>query len=585
MFLFSSLTETLLDDMRRYSNEKHTRYHAHSAANELIRMHAVKAAPTLATMLDDDDVFLRELAVVTLYLLGLLPRGQTARAAVRDLLTNGTTHQRTTALELIEDWGDRKAVPAVIALVKQVEEDREAKPLVRRAALVLWQLGDERAAAMVASHLNLSGDDPRTSAELVAAIARGAERWLEGKRNLAVANRTERPLEQAQHAADVLRQRRDATILPDLFALFDNDKVNEHPSLCIGIVREWHDIPTACDAVLTLLYTGTERQQAVALDILHTWADARTVVPLIDYLNGLPRHTASQQWLVRRTVDVLGHLGDVRAAPAVAACAFLPFGNVRVRGFGEMQSGNVLSALGRLPCDLSLYTLLEALPTNPEVVVSALGELGDARAIPTLRDVALNHSASSTRQIAAFSLQRIGGVMAEATLHEYYRAEPRKIVTATFRALQLSMLDGIRTFLIECDHFLNVRRPGLRMWQLVVGVIVVMVVMIILLLTLFTERSLLGAIWRTLLALLVVVGGAYAIVCTGPGGGIYDAAILLVITTVIAFGISFVATGMSFGAALPWALAPAGFYFGWILMEIGIWLLRKLLSRRDAPTT
>lgn len=282
--------------------------------------------------------------------------------------------RRIAAIQRLEDLGDIRAVPALVALL--ADSDAGIRCLSARA---LGRLGDLRAVAPLLNRLN----DP---------IATCLGAVIEALGNLQDRQAVSPLISRLGHREPKVR----------LAAAMALGKLGES-QWAIWVLGDDKDIerlgtsgdPRAFEAVAMALTQKPLRRAAAV--VLGQLGDTKAVLPLLDAMD-----LSSSLDGGSAVIEALGKLGDPRAVdPLIAALStrdhYLRF--LIVRTLGQLEDQRAFEPLSRFLAHgySSLY------PVRCEAA-RALGRLNDRRAIPSLIAIL----GSSSRVVAAEALTRLG---------------------------------------------------------------------------------------------------------------------------------------------------------------------------------
>jgi cellulose synthase operon protein C len=344
-----------------------------SAVEALGKIGGPDVVPPIVSRLDDDSTLVRREAAEKLVLLG------DARAVVPLLerLEDTVKEVRVAAVRAIGKLGDDRAATALLRLLRDPEE------MVRMAAAEA--LGNLRAASAAPVLIPLLG---RGSDEMKAkvAYALGQIRDEHGVRELVRATQTEALRGAAREALAGVGAPAVDPLLACLAGTLECDL-----TVAVDVLKTIGDA-RATPALLAELNRGRVRTQGVVA-ALAALADRRALVPLLSLLD----HADAP--LKVQILDAVRPIIDGRAAGTVQRLLDDPSEDVRARA---AQALGVLQARSAVPRLLSLAAAGET------AAVSALGEIGDARAVAPLLGL-LDGGRGESRRAAAEALARIKG--------------------------------------------------------------------------------------------------------------------------------------------------------------------------------
>lgn len=360
----------------------------------------------------------RALAVTCLAALACQGTPQDAAGWARAAVKHNRVQEKLEALEQVRKApGDRAAAtPYLVALLKEGGKVRAA------AAMALGELGDPAAAAPLIQAVDLRYGGERI-AETHLANQRIAEALGKLRARAAVPvllKLTKSPDGFTQVAAvDALGDVGDPAAVDTLIAIATSDDAEPFTSkkalLALGKIGDARAVP----AVVRMLFRERRGvtffpEAAVAASVI----GAPAVDPLLAVLEGRDRELSS--WahsagvvdgaLRAKAAQVLGDLGDARAAPALVKTLGWTDRYADVQMLVRVYAGE---SLGRLRAREAVGPLEGALDRekNPDArdrYADALARIGDPRAIPALTRAAQGRTWDD-REGALQALSRLGG--------------------------------------------------------------------------------------------------------------------------------------------------------------------------------
>lgn len=355
------------------------------------------------TQLTDQDVQVRETAIKKL---GQV-KNQTVVSALIALLQDKASRVRRAAAWSLGEIGDITALPALFNLLE--DEDNQ---VIEAAVWALGRLGQQLATQ-------------EQQADLVRALVKALDkqdflvRWaaVVALRHIKLSSSAElldllenRDSLVRRAAAIVLAKTRDAAAVPRLLAILnDNDW-----QLQVAIIEALGEIksPAALPELLKALEYEKEEVRRSAALALGKIGERAAVPGLLKSLNDPETQVDSA------IIRALGEIGDAAVAPVLVNkfVSNSSYGQFEVLHKALVQIGApavpyLLKALSNIKIEGELIERW----SNQSIYIricQALGDIGDATAIPTLTHILLDHNLSGEDErvpiAAAYALEKIG---------------------------------------------------------------------------------------------------------------------------------------------------------------------------------
>jgi len=378
--------------------------------------------PRLCTLIADSETRVRAAAAEALGQLGAVLSARGAQALER-ALTDVESEVRGAALVALGRLPRERALGAQVAIAARLDDDTAS--VRQRAAEVLGQFGDKRAVFALIARL---GDPAReVRQEVIDALAQlGDERAA-----TAIGRLVRDASEDVQvHAIEALGALGSRASVPVLIDLVERGTVAQRGRAAVALGRiarsaQREDDPLVGQAVTTLVTAlGRDDARAAAREAL-TVAGGRAAAAL------LRRAATTSGDELATIVDLLRELGDTRATPLLLAeleRARVPSGLVVEALAAMMRAGD------RRPLPSLLALLGDAEAATRRRAMAALAGTADARAVAAIGD-AVTDPDREVRLGALGELARLASPEAMPSLTRALDARDEETAAAAARAL------------------------------------------------------------------------------------------------------------------------------------------------------
>jgi HEAT repeat protein len=346
-----------------------------------------KSVPALESLLDD-----QELSHMALFALGRI-EGSDPRQALLRTLKSASRETRVGIINTLALRADREVVPVLIPLL-----DSDDPIVVIAVVRALGRMGQEGAVAVMQAKRQAAGDDLRR--ELDDALLASAERFAaEGQPRAAAriyrsyyARGESEDLRRAGLVGMVaVRPQRAAQVLTE--AVESTDATLRRHAIALLAHLDSLD---ATSVLLELFGSGDAERQELVVRALAERSDPSALPTLIEAT------THSEERVRSAGYEGLGRLNDVSALIPLAKAACTARGREK-----QLARANLVSLRGSNVDQALLRGLDEEDVSTRLELVWAIGQRGQASALPSLYQIAQNEPDRSVRDEAILGLGRV----------------------------------------------------------------------------------------------------------------------------------------------------------------------------------